>query len=525
MAQDNGTRTPIDSGMIARLVAGVKYTLTGKSPEWFGAGDPLPPVAQEAARGRQFDYGFRQNAKIQPRSEEPVSFGQMRALADSYDLLRLVIETRKDQMEKLNWTVKTTGENAEIDARCQAIIDFLQFPDGEHSWSTWLRMVIEDMLVIDAATVYPRRTIGGGMYALEPIDGATIKRVIDDTGRTPLPPQPAYQQVLKGMNAVDYSRDELIYMPRNPRTHKIYGYSPVEQIIMTVNIALRRQLHQLQYYTEGNIPEALIGVPKEWNPDQVQQFQDYFDSLLEGNTAARRHAKFIPDGVKMMETKANALKDEYDEWLARIVCYAFSIEPTAFVRTQNRATAETAREQALTEGLMPLMSWVETLMNLIVFKWFGFKDIKFQWEIETSIDPLVQAQVNQIYVATKVKTPDEVREELGMEPMTPEDREAAFPTPPAPIDPLSEEGLSASMAAQQKTSQQTEKPPEPKPAEKMEIHNHINVTPPDVVVDIGKTTINAQFEVPQGKTVTKTVVATRQDDGTLLGKITEVENG
>ena len=353
-------------------------------------------------------------------------------------------------------------------------------------------MIVEDMLVIDAATIFPRKTLGGKLYSLEPIDGATIKRVIDDTGRTPMAPQPAYQQVLKGMNAVDYSRDELIYKPRNPRTNKIYGYSPVEQVIMTVNIALRRQLHQLQYYTEGNVPEALIGVPPEWNPDQISQFQDYFDSLLEGNTAARRHAKFIPAGVNLMDTKAQALKDDYDEWLARIICYAFSIEPTAFVKQQNRATAETAREQALTEGLAPLMTWVVDLMNQIIIKWFGLTDVTFAWEDETSVDPLVQAQINQIYIAAKVLTPDEVRIDLGKEAMSPEGREAAFPTPPAPIDPLSPEGVSASMQSQAKQPDEPKKPVDG--AEKFEIHNHIAITPPDVIVDIGKTTINVNAE-------------------------------
>jgi len=488
----DGKRTPVESGVLARLITGVKYTLTGNKPEWFGAGDPMAPVAQQAARGRMFDFGFRQNAKIQPRADEAVSFGQLRALADSYDLLRLVIETRKDQMEKLQWTVKTKGDKGITDARCQTIIDFLQYPDQEHNWSTWLRMVIEDMLVIDAATIFPRKTLGGQLYSLEPIDGATIKRVIDDSGRTPMAPQPAYQQVLKGMNAVDYSRDELIYKPRNPRTNKIYGYSPVEQVIMTVNIAMRRQLHQLQYYTEGNVPEALIGVPKEWNPDQISQFQDYFDSLLEGNTAARRHAKFIPDGVKLMETKAQAMKDDYDEWLARIICYAFSIEPTAFVKQQNRATAETAREQALTEGLAPLMTWVTDLMNQIIIKWYGLTDVTFAWVDETSVDPLVQAQINQIYIAAKVLTPDEVRISIGKEALSPEERELSFPTPPAPIDPLSPEGLSASMQSQPKPADGAKT--EPDASKKYEIHNHIAITPPDVIVDIGKTTINVNSE-------------------------------
>jgi len=44
---------------------------------------------------------------------------------------------------------------------------------------------------------------------------------------------------------------------------------------MTVNIALRRQLWQLDYYSEGSIPDALIGVPAGWTPDQIKQFQDY----------------------------------------------------------------------------------------------------------------------------------------------------------------------------------------------------------------------------------------------------------
>lgn len=491
----DGNKTPVEQGMLARLVTGVKYTLTGNKPEWFGAGDPLPPVAQEQARGRMFDYGFRQNAKIKPRADDAVTFDQMRALADGYDLMRLIIETRKDQMEKLTWTVKTKGDKGDTDSRCQAVIDFLQFPDQEHTWASWLRMLIEDMLVIDAATIYPRMNLGGKLYALEPIDGATIKRVIDDFGRTPLPPQPAYQQVLKGMNAVDYSRDELIYKPRNPRTNKIYGYSPVEQVIMTVNIALRRQIHQLQYYTEGNIPEALIGVPPEWNPDQISQFQDYFDSLLEGNTAARRHAKFIPAGVNMMPTKDQALKDDYDEWLARIICFAFSIEPTPFVKQQNRATAETAREQALTEGLMPLMSWVKDLMNLIIGKYFGYLDIEFNWSYEVAIDPKTQADINAIYLTNKVKTPDEVRTELGLNPMTPEERALAFPAPPALTDPLNQDGNSPKPPnpnGGNKDSNNDGK--EPKPAEKFEIHNHIAVTPPDVIVDIGKTSITVNTD-------------------------------
>ena len=91
----------------------------------------------------------------------------------------------------------------------------------------------------------------GQFVTLQQLDGATVKRVIDDWGRTPLPfadadgmivYPPAYQQVLKGMPAVNYSARDIIYRPRNVRAHKVYGYSPVQQVLMTVNIAGVRRI-------------------------------------------------------------------------------------------------------------------------------------------------------------------------------------------------------------------------------------------------------------------------------------------
>ena len=48
-------------------------------------------------------------------------------------------------------------------------------------------------------------------------------------------------------------------------------------------------------------------------------------------------AKFVPGGLNVQFTKDALLKDEFDEWLARIICYAFSTScracrPTAFVK-------------------------------------------------------------------------------------------------------------------------------------------------------------------------------------------------
>lgn len=206
MARSNGKITSLAADVVQMFAHGVSNI----GNAWFGPSQPLEPVApKEQTSGRQFDYATSFNVNSRPRQGEALTYDHLRAFADNYDLLRIIIETRKDQMAKLPWVIRlkdkpnTDADEALVhDARCEELTNFFAFPDKEHSWDAWLRMLLEDLLVIDAPVVYTRRTRGGEVYAVEPIDGATIKRVLDIYGRTPLPPEAAYQQILKGLPAV-----------------------------------------------------------------------------------------------------------------------------------------------------------------------------------------------------------------------------------------------------------------------------------------------------------------------------------
>lgn len=407
-------------------VTGAFRALTGDSvvidngSQWFGPLNPpvptVPQQQQEGVVGRQFDYPTGINMRYQPRSGEAVTFAQMRALADSCDILRLVIETRKDQMSKMKFGIKPIDEKKKADSRCKEVEDFFRLPDGENNWDSWLRQLMEEMLVIDGATIYPWMLNGGKPYRFELMDGATIKRVLDVRGRTPAPPQPAYQQILKGLPAADYTLDELVYAPRNKRVHKIYGYSPVEQVIMTVNIAIRRALHQLQYYTEGSTPDLLFQVPADWNMTQIKEFNDWWQDTLAGNTSARRKAQFVPNGVNPVNTKELILKDPMDEWLARIICYAFSVSAQAFIKENNRSTSETAHQMALEEGLTPIMQWIKGVMDLLIWKYFGYRDLEFAWFEEESIDTKTQSEIDDRNLKNGSVTLDEIRARRGDQP-------------------------------------------------------------------------------------------------------------
>lgn len=450
MAARENMGTNLDPGFVQRVVAGVRFAISGvDSSNFFGPSQPLDPVAQDKSEGRGFDYPVGVNLRIQPRNTEYTPFSTMRQLADGYDLLRLVIETRKDQIKSFDWEIVPTDAKAKVEQfapQVKQVTDFLQMPDLEHSWDDWLSILIEDLLVIDAVAVYPRMNRGGKVMALELIDAATITRKIDVTGRTPLPPDVAYQQIIHGIPANDLTRDQLVYMMRNPRSNRLYGFSPVEQIIMTVNIALRRQMSQLEFYTSGNVPEAIAQVPDNWTPKQIADFQLMWDSMNEGNTAQRRKMRFVPSLKDIVFPKKDVLKDEYDEWLARIVCFAFSIPPTSFVKQQNRATAEQAADSAKEEGLMPLMRWVQNKMSFIIARHLGVPEVKFKWKMENAIDPLKQAQIDKIYVTdSKIVKAEEVRERMGMDALTPEEKEEVADEKPVagekPEEPETEEEI------------------------------------------------------------------------------------
>src|ERR1700744_523735 len=74
----------------------VAYQVSNITPStWFSPVQPLNPLAQNPAQnavGRQYDYMTGYNLQTTPRADSAVSFAQLRQLADSYDLLRLLIE-------------------------------------------------------------------------------------------------------------------------------------------------------------------------------------------------------------------------------------------------------------------------------------------------------------------------------------------------------------------------------------------------------------------------------------------------
>ena len=91
----------------------------------FSPSCPLIPIQPEPVRLWDFPVGY--NTIYTPRSYEAVGFEELRALSESHDITRLAIETRKDQIEKLDWTIKPRDDRrpgADARPRIERLIEF-----------------------------------------------------------------------------------------------------------------------------------------------------------------------------------------------------------------------------------------------------------------------------------------------------------------------------------------------------------------------------------------------------------------
>lgn len=422
---------------------GLRKATDFESP-YFPPGTPqqtsVDSAAREDAPMRRLDYPDHINSLLSVqsvRAQRDVSTGishqTLRNVAENVWQIRLAVEHVKDEMESLGWRValkKLPDEQEHIfaaraarDKRGEALTARLRKPDGVTEWGSWLRAALEDMLVIDAATIY------NWDGALELVDGATIRPLLDEAGRIPRPPLPAFEQWIKGEKYGEWTVDEVIYAARNPRVHKIFGFSPVEQVLSLATLAANRTLMQILRNSDGNLPPALINAPEGWTPKMLFEFQTYFDAAMM-NPARRTKITFIPSGSSVQfPGQEFALKEEIDEWISRSVAYAFGISPNIFIKQMNRASSEQYAEESGDRGMAPRKLWVKSVIDRVLRDWWGGGDFEFVWDDDQPLDERSRAEVDEIDIRSGVRTVDEARADRGLPPK--QEEPGAEPEPPA----------------------------------------------------------------------------------------------
>ena len=351
----------------------------------FPPGEPLPPTAGFAGpegAPRQWAYPVGFNIYQRPRAEEQTSFQALRNLAAMYDGIQLCERVYFDVLARLEPVVVPRagalepGENAsgqrwrEPIRRVEA---FLESPDRVQDLRSWLIAFVRDLLEIDAVAVYTRRTRGGGLHALELVAGETVKPLIDDGGRAPRPPAPAYQQFLYGVPAGQYTLDELDYIRETARTDSVYGISRIERIILRVNQALRKQDFDLARFTDGSTPLGIIEPPESlpWTPDQLETFERTFNGLLAGNNQLRVRARVLPPGASWHALSGDDPLVQFDRFLLNVTVAAFGLtmDELGFTDSSNRSVGQSQESVVYRRAVAPIAALAAGFLTRKVRRW------------------------------------------------------------------------------------------------------------------------------------------------------------
>lgn len=367
------------------------------------------------------------NGRTKPGSTNGIDFATLRRFSVQYDVARAAINRRKRQLNALEWDIV----NAETDDQTDnsAIIkqvkqDFKSIGGYKVRFREFIDTLVDDLLVLDAMVMYKRPNMGGGLYSLEPVDAATIVLELDDNGGTPMPPDTAYRQIIHGKEVATFTADEMYYEMMNARTYTPYGLAPLESLVLGVTAALKSDIYNVHLLTEGNIPEGFFGVPENWTPDQIKEFQALWDAALSGDTRAMSKLKFVPSGkgatgytpaVKPEDMRYKELQD----WLMHKTCMLFEIPPNelGFTDTVNKSTGEVQQDIGTNSGLRPLAEFFQEIFTDVIQVDMGFQNLAFKFTGLEYTDERATAETNEIRIRSGQATVDEVRMEQGQKPL------------------------------------------------------------------------------------------------------------
>lgn len=393
------------------------------------------------------------------------NFDSMRMMVDRTPILSAVIMTRIRQIKRFcRASSKGVGPGFQIRLREQQDGQKLKKPEVDSinalqgfftncgwesnprhrqrlkrdNFSNFMGKLVRDSLVMDSApieTEYKRqRSLGiDGFYA---VDGATIRLCNEDGYKGD--DEIFALQVVQGNLRTAYTYDDLIYVPRNPRTDVLqggYGMSETELLVTTVTGFLNAMTYNQKYFDSNAIPKGLLHLSGDYSQDDLNSFKRYWNSMVKGIS----NAWTLPVMVsKNQESKASFENFGVDvneimfaKWmtfLTSIICAIYGIAPDeinfeSFTSGASSLSGSDTEEKLINskdKGLRPLLAHFEDLFTDYIVSDFGDK-YEFRWTglDEKSPDQmwLEEQSLLTFNEARKARNWDEIKEDWADAPL------------------------------------------------------------------------------------------------------------
>lgn len=377
----------------------------------------------EAARFR-IPWGFNQWVNSDRKMGSDIPFSYLRRMATLYPIARACINYRIRQLTKADWDITVNdeiGDEKGYESQIKAAREFFKHPGDGLKFRELVTIIVDDLLVTDALAFEYQRDRAGRLLGVVPVDPTTIVLRVTEQGGTPPPPDIAYAQYIKGKKIAEFTTDELFYGMMNKKSYSPYGLAPLESLILQAESALRGTMYNLNYFRESNVPEGFLTLPEDvaTTPEVVQQWQQWFDDMLSGDSRGVHRLKILPGGATYTPAKKpeDMAFERFEMWLLQQTCAVFEVPPQEIGVTYqvNKATGQTQQDSGTVKGLYPLANYVRELLNEWLTEKLGFENLQFVWVDLNPVDRKEEAEIAQIEINMGALSVDEYRVEHGRE--------------------------------------------------------------------------------------------------------------
>lgn len=362
----------------------------------------------------------------------PVTYETLRLMARRNEWVRAIINRRKRQIAGVKWDIvlKDTDDPSGAAAKAaKGVRKLLERPTMHGSdpkdthWQQWLGMLLGDLYELDRMCAEKERDRTGWIIALYPVDGSTIRPNLDDRGA--FYPDDAYIQVVDGVREAAFPLEDMMVGIYNPQTDVNlagYGLSPLETLIVSVTADLHAAKYNSEYFTSGNVPEGIINLGEDVDPEAVDAFRHYWMTEITGkpwSTPIIGGSK-APDWISWRDSNRDMQFMEYQQWLLQKMCAVFEIDQKDLgqIADVNRATADSQDGANERVGIQPVLEFLKHWLDLEVIGEHGqgLGDyLEFQWEETGESAEAINAKFAPMHQAG-VAAGSEWREAHGMDP-------------------------------------------------------------------------------------------------------------
>lgn len=231
---------------------------------------------------------------------------------------------------------------------------------------------------------------------------------------------------ITGARPVPFGKKELVWFERNPGTDSIYGRSPVEILMNTIQTLIYAIEHNLEYFSDNSIPKGIIGLDGA-DSESIKAFKVQWEEQQKtkdsaGNWKKRFHKIPIvgksPVFTRLQFTNAELELIDSQKWWAKMVWACFGVTATELGYTEDAKGLANQIVQSnifRKRAINPILRIEEYKHNHEILSEFEYPDIEFKFLMFDVEEETKKAKLYKTQLEAGYRTPNEIRQDEGLD--------------------------------------------------------------------------------------------------------------